>query len=518
MLELFRRLVLGVAVFGGIWMAAYTTPGVIAVHDADFQRRFDKKKRLLEDLTFENYLADETSGTRAMHLSGPENRAWHDRITKFLAGGVDDPELKSRVSRGYWQGEVYYDPADAQVAQIAAHLNADNRHVYVEFDGSGPERYLSATLRRIGDMNYAPGWIVHPKQRDGLCLFLAGLFLYILIPWKRPGGTVFRYNRIQGAVLPDLMGIILGGGFFAIPLFVCTRDSNMASIVQEHGYRGVSLVALALASGGIITWIVSAWYSSYEIVLLPDRVRFNLLFSREEYLLNDIDEIDCTVFEPWKWLKVARTIAFLTGNWKAAAAMTAGTLPQGGLVLKARDGRNRRFALVGFSGGERFLLALRDAGVKVTDGALQSQFEEGEPIPEHAPPPRPQKSAAAWQFACIAVLAVASAALLGTIHTNEQKWNRTALPRPEATPHPGVVLAQSRILKQMNTVSAEMDSALSEMKNATGDAQKKALARFEKAQEDFNKLQEQHQYVEAHPETVETSQSIGQVVGELLEQ
>lgn len=517
MLELFRRAVLALAVFGSIWMAAYTTPGVIAIHNPDFQRRFEKKKRLMEDLTFEHYLADETSGPYSMRLEGSENRAWHDRIMSFLAGGVDDPELKRRVSRGYYQGEVYYDPADPQVAKIAAGLNRDKTHVYVEFDGTGPGRYMSVTLRQMGDMNYAPGWIVHPMQRNALYLFLAGIGLYILIPWKRPGGPGFRYNRIQGAILPDFMGIIMGGGFFAIPLFVCTRDSNMASIVQENGYLGVTLVGLLLGSGGIVTWIVSAWYSAYEILLLSDRVRFNLLLKSEEYLISDIEEVNWTVYKPWKWLKIARTLAFLTGNWKAAAAMTAGTLPQSGLMLKARDGRSRRFVLTGFSGAERFLLSLRNAGVRVPDEVIQSLFEEGEPIPEAVPQPPPVRSAAGWQLFWLVLLGVVVAITFGTIEKNERKWNRTALPTPVATPHPGVVLAQSRILKQMNVVNAEMSAALEQAKNATGDAQKKAIERFEKAQEEFNKLQEQHAYVEAHPETVETSQSLGEVVGELLE-
>ncbi|OYT68603.1 MAG: hypothetical protein CFK52_14680, partial [Chloracidobacterium sp. CP2_5A] len=131
-------------------------------------------------------------------------------MAAFLAGAVADAELKARISRGYLQDRLFFDAAEPQMAPVATALGPEKPHVYLEFDGSGPDRFLSATLLKPGEFSDAPARIVHPHRRAAGLIALATLALYILLPWRRPGGQVFAYNRIQGAILPDVVGLLLG--------------------------------------------------------------------------------------------------------------------------------------------------------------------------------------------------------------------------------------------------------------------------------------------------------------------
>lgn len=498
MTEALRRLALAICVYAGIWMIAYTRPYTIAIFQADFQRRYQSATRFRESLTFEDYLAAETAPDSTIRLQGPQWEAFHERIRRLLAGGHSDPELMKRMSRGHLQDTLFYDSADPQVGPVAAALNDQQPFKYLEFDGNGASRFLAAALRQAGQASGAPASVVHPLATSGAVLLLLGLGLYILIPWKRSGGGVFRYNRLQGAILPDFLGLILGGVFFALPLLVCTRDYMMARFMVENGYAGITLIALGCSVFGIIAWAVAAHYAAYEIWLLPDKLRFGLLTKVEDYRYEEIEGVELTVIRPPKWLQVAQCLAYLSGKWRAGAAMTAGAMPHAALLVKGRDGRSRQFALTGFSGAQQLLLGLRERRVPVSDEALQCVSDEDEAEPQ-ASALRSGKSAAAWQAVALVSL-VLTAALLLQWHTGREKaFLSRPLPTPIKPPNPAAVLAQSRILEQMTTVRAEMQLAVEELRTATGDKRKAALERSVRAQERFSQLHKEFEDLEKEP-------------------
>lgn len=498
MLEVIRRVLFAGCLLGAIWLFAYARPAAVNIHEPDFSRRYKNAARWDKSLSFEQFVEKETGGSSSLRLEGKPWQEWRQRIVRFFAGGQSDPELKRHAARGYLQEMLFFASDDPKVASFASVLCEKRPHVYLAFDGPGRTNYLSATLKRPGDYSDAPAWIAYPYQRLGLAILLLGLLAYIVLPWKRSGGDTFRYSRLQGAILPDLVGVLLGGAFFAIPLFVCTRDSLMAHFVIEQGYFGVTLVALVLSLGGIVSWGVSAWYASVEIRALPDRLRFSSLTRSEDYLYSEIAGVEPFVYKPSRWLKVARTLAFLSGNWRAAAAMTAGTQEHPGLLIRAQDGRSRHFSLTGFPGAARLLLLLRDNQIPVAQEALDLVFGE-DPVPERAGAPLPQRSALRWQLSALAVLAVLASAVFARQNSREQAWLQAALPVRTPPPSKAKVLAQGRILKQMSAVQAEMSQATRQLEHAPAKERPQAVARSEKALAKFNALQKQYEELEKHP-------------------
>jgi hypothetical protein len=488
--ETLRRLILGGSLLVAIWLAAYTRPAAIALREADLQKRYERKARLREGLTFDAFLAEETGGTRSVRREGKASRDWRDQVGNFLAGGASDRDLKRRTSRGYLQDTLYFDIDDPRMAKEAACLGSSRPHVYVEFDGDGPDRFLSATRVTPADGYHdAPAWLIHPLQSTAFLVFIAGLIGYIALPWKRPGGDRFMHNRLQGAVLPDIVGMILGGGGFALPLFVCTRDTMMSRVVIENGYAGVTLVALAASVFGLVTWGFAAATEAFEIRVFPDRLRIIGLRNSEEYLLADIAGVEAAEYQPPRWLRIVYPIALLFGRPSLTAGMSAGMTTHSGLRISTRDGRSRRFALTGFSGADRLLLLLRDAGVAVSQDALAMVFEE-EPVPDRVPPATPARSAARWQASSILVVLALGFAATTWHRVHESRWESTPLPRAVEPPSLEAVAARSRILEQMKQANAAMRTAMKEAEATSGPARQQAIDAFTKAQSQFNTLHE----------------------------
>ncbi|MCX7718679.1 MAG: hypothetical protein N2111_09820 [Candidatus Sumerlaeaceae bacterium] len=492
-------MILAAGVFAAIWLYVYVRPAAIAVSAVDWPQRYQRQTRFLSaQPTLDEFVARETEGAASLRLAGPEWRAWRDRVAAFLAGGVSDAQLKARIGRSHPEDRLFFDASEPRMAPLAAALGPEKPHVYLEFDGSGPDRFLGATLLKPGDFSDAPAHIVHPYRRAAGLIALATLALYILLPWRRPGGQILAYNRVQGALLPDLVGLLLGGVFFALPLFVCTNDPIMSFVVREHGYFWLTVVALAASVFGLAAWAAAAWYASYEIALLPDRLRFRMLTRTEDYPLNDIEKVDAEIVQPPGWTGWARAAALISGNWRLLAAMTAGNRPYPALTLTARDGRKRRFALTGFRGSGRLLLWLRDAGVTVTDEALALAFGD-DPITTEKPTTIPVRSAVPVQAAALAVLLAGVAVWALWRSAREHAFLAAPLPEREQVPPVETVLEQGRILNAMNAARDEMQKALEESQSTTGSQRDEALARWRRARQQFDDLHRQFKDVDRPP-------------------
>lgn len=494
MVEIIRRIILAVGLFTGVWMLAYTTPHTLTIHEPSFERRHKQTARWKPELTLEQFVADETKPDRRVDLPGAEWRAFRDRVDALLNRAQDDPELKGHVERGHFNKMLYFRPDDPRFAEVRATLSDSNPQMYLRFDGEGndPGRFLSATLRTAGHLQDAPSAIVHPLQPTGWAVIVATLALYILLPWKRPGGDVFRYNRIQGAILPDIMGVLLGAFFFGLPLFVCTRDSIMANFVVEGGYFMVTLVALLCSVFGLVTWAVSAWFAAYEIRLMPDRLRFGLLTRNDDYLFNEIEAVEPMIIEPPRWLVWAQRVLYLTGQWRAAAQMTAGTQSHPALAVRSRSGRKRRFVLTGFAGAERLLLVLRDNGVPVSPEAFEYVFGE-DPVPETAPPPRPARSAWTAQAVALVILAVAAAGASMWIGGREARFVATPIPVSEPVPDIAVVMRRAEIARQMGEVNERLRVATERVRTAKPEERAAAVAEWNVIKQEFDDLYRQHE-------------------------
>ncbi len=521
MRELVRRIVWAASLLGAIWLALYTRTELVRVYETHPNRAVERHTRWFPDADTDQILAKELEG-RSIRLEGAEWAAYHDRVSKFLGGGHADPDLKRRASTGHIQDNIYYLPDEEPVNAVARRLTSSDPFAYLVFPKVGGDAYLGAVLTDLGDgMHEVPAWLAHPYRRAAAWLLIAGILAYTLIPWRRAGGTRAMYSRLRGAILPDIVGSLMGGVFFALPLLVTTGDSMMGGIIVEHGYLGVTLLALAMSVFGLVIWVVAAWYAQYEIAILPDGLRITTLRDNRKVPFGSVASAGLSTYTPPGWLQAIGWAAAIASPRHGGPVLLGFTRGDTRMALELHGGETVRFTLVGLLGAPRVLAALADAGVRVDPELLAFVLDEDDAQDEvrrataleKARQPGPSnRPTVVFQAIVLALVAIATVALLRSHERREREWVAKPVPTLVVAPPVEQVLEQDRILGQMNGVKAEMDRAVELVKSpdpqvrATGAKDfAAAKARFDALQEEFEKLPEKYAKPSARAEDGNTT-------------
>jgi hypothetical protein len=504
--EVVRRIVWAVTLLGSIWLGLYTRTELIRVYETHPSRAVERHKRWFPDAEPNEILSKELEG-RSVRLEGAEWAAYHDRVSAFFAGGHPDPELKRRASTGHSQGNIYYLPDEGPVKGIAARLSDSSPFAYLEFPKPGGNAYLGAVLTDLGDgMHEVPAWLAHPYRRAAAWLLLAGIAVYALIPWRRADDTRAMYSRLRGAILPDVVGSLLGGVFFALPLLVTTGNSMMGDIIMDHGYLGVTLLALAMSVFGLVIWAVAAWYAAYEITLLPDSLRITTLRGSRQVPFGSIAAVKLSTYTPPGWLQAIGWVVAIANPRQGGPVLLGTTQGDTRMAIELHSGETVRFTLVGLLGAPRVLAALVDAGVQVDPELVAFVLDEddnpdetrrSESLTKARQPAAPARPTIVFQSVALAVIAIAAVALVRSHERRERDWVAMPEPVPVVAPPVKQVLEQDRILREMTTVKAEMDRAVELVKSADAKVRAQGTKDFSAAKERFDALHEEFEKLPA---------------------
>lgn len=189
-----------------------------------------------------------------------------------------------------------------------------------------------------------PVWI-------GLLTLVAGVVIYILIPWPKPPAGAHVYARGPAVIGPDIMGFMLTGIFLGLPFVI--------------GIFGTMLLFLPMALiSGLILYI-AAWYGSFYLVIRDGGLVIHTLGRCRQPAFSDI-----RAAVPYKrglpgWVRKLVPFLVLSGAYGAAGSIMLAR-DETGMELKFSDGKPQRIPRQGFEKPFKELaLALEHAGIEI---------------------------------------------------------------------------------------------------------------------------------------------------------
>ncbi|MBI3892343.1 MAG: hypothetical protein HY303_12540 [Candidatus Wallbacteria bacterium] len=376
MTEVMRRVLFAGCLFGAIWLALYSRSELAVLRQIDFAGQMERHYRLIGGAPpLEEFIAERTQG----NLHKVEGEAW----MKFLSearGALAEDEGKARLREpgkmsarlaGISVARSLYFLVDEQpIGEVVRGLTPDRGLTYIGVQSArGLEYWSLGLVRRASSSHDAPPWLDFPYRKHAGLLLLWGLLAYILVPWQGSGGYTLMYSRWRAALLPDLCGVLLGAGFFALPLLVVTYDSNMSACL-EHGYTGVTQVAVCASVFGLAISAVAAWYSHFAVTLEQGSILVRTLRGTRRIATDRIRETGLHEYRLPGWLRAALWLAAIA-NPRMSGPLVMGTARHSGFRIVPEHGDPVVLWFDGVAGLERLLAFLIRSGVTVSKEVLE---------------------------------------------------------------------------------------------------------------------------------------------------
>jgi len=483
-LEILRSLLFLALTLAGLTLTVYVVPVTLRVDIPDFQHSL-KKARFFDQPrpSLEAYIASRVKD-RVIPVQG---EAWVGLYRKLydVSRGERVAGFNERLSEPALWPNFYFTPDESPVSEIAPRLNHSNSFTYLSLTIDGKTQYLGVTFQCVQDSRrYGPPHIVSPHRRLGLALVTAGFLAYALLPWRRRGAAAAYYRTFNASTLPETMGVVMTAFFYILPVMIVPeifREYSMSGVLDLSGgfWFALCFWGIGLIFSSMI--VIALWYRSWMILIQPLGLKRVTLFSESEMAFDQIAQVHVTAFPPSKWLQRIGWLVSLI-NWRALGPTLLANRTDYGIEIAGRDGASWRVRLPYMTGSTRLVEALRRAGVNVAPEVVEMLPGE-DPLPKRRVVLR-----AIW-----VVLVVALGAFF-TLWLAPQPKAPILVP-PDKQPEPPSVeqiLAQDKILRQMNVVTKKMNEVTRRIKEAPNEEQRKAAMReAQQLQAAFDALHQQ---------------------------
>jgi hypothetical protein len=394
-MELRRRVILLGSFLAAILTALYADLSpVVIVQPVDFAaqqkkegsylgvRLMTERTTRLAGLPLQDYIAEATKG----RLFDATGRGWE--TTAQQAAGAGNPgalakEGQRRLpSDKYPLGVLFFRPSEAPVDQLASLFAKSGDEVFLRLGAPGRAIYLKAQYRAYSDddfhlgsgfTNYPtpPTDFLYPGRTWSPWVALAGLALYIVLPWPKRPSEALAYKRWR-VVLCDVAALILTVPFFAFPFFI--TGGTVQAITE--GWPLFFFFWPVAFLGLVLVWLAE-WYSSFALLPLDDRLRIWGPRGERDFPYAAMDFFQPVVIKPPKWLIVLSWVAALSGKGSArigatGRAMMLSSAQWGSLAIRLKSGKDLFISITDqlgtdTLGADRIVDALKKAGVKEVD-------------------------------------------------------------------------------------------------------------------------------------------------------
>jgi hypothetical protein len=391
-MELWRRVFLVTCFFAAIvaCFLADLSP-VVIVSNVDFSdqqkregsymgvRLMTDRTERLAGLPLKDYIAEVTHS----RLLAAEGRQWNELFQNALAAERSQPlagEWRRRLpSDKHPMGVLFFKTGEVPVNQLIPFFRKPNDQVFL-VQGEGERAlYLKAEYRVYsdGDFHLGSGFshyptpptdFLYPLRKWSPWVALAGLALYVALPWpKRPSGAM-SYRRWR-VVFCDVAAVILTVPFFAFPFFIVGG-------VRQAFTEGWPLFFFfwPIVPLGLLLVFLAAWFSSFSLLTLEDRLRVWNPWGSRDYAYSAMEFFQPVVIKPPKWLIALSWLAALAGkgNMKIGAtgrAMLMSSAAWGAMGIRLRSGKDLIIGITDQLGTDtldegKIIDALKKAGVK----------------------------------------------------------------------------------------------------------------------------------------------------------
>jgi len=391
-MELWRRVFLIFSFFAAIFFALFADLSpVVMIGKVDFSdqqkkegsymgvRLMTERTERLSRMSPQDYIAEITKG-RLFHVEG---RDWDAVCANAVAADRSEPLAKEWQNRlpsdQHPMGVLFFKLQDVPVNQLTSLFRKANDQVFL-LRGAGEKTvYLKAEYRVYsdGDFHFGSGFshyptpptdFLYPLRKWSPWVALAGLAAYIVLPWpKRPPGTL-SYRRWR-VVLCDVLAVIMTVPFFAFPFFIVGGVKQAFTEGWPLFFFFWPIVPL-----GILLVILAAWFSSFSLLSLEDRLRIWNPWGARDYPYGAMEFFQPVVIKPPRWLIALSWPGALAGkgNTRLGAtgrAMLMSSAAWGALGIRLRSGKDLIIGITDQMGTDtldagKIIEALKKAGVK----------------------------------------------------------------------------------------------------------------------------------------------------------
>lgn len=503
--EIIRRVALIAGVLAAAGMLAWPTQAVWRVGRVDFARLQKARVRSIAEAAktvareaglqerpqveagleepLDRFIARETRN-RLHEVHGPAWAKFFEDVGATLSG-------RSRVLAGHLEdashpNALYFALTQEPVASLRNAVSDEQPLAYVRLADADPHQFLAVTFQRsAAAMRDAPNFIAFPWRKGAVWVFLAALAVYCFLPRPRSVPGEFRYHQARAAILPDGLGISLTTLFFVLPILIIA--SNAVSyrpwglLDFSKGWGVLTLTMWLMALGGIAIIALAAWYATFSLFLLNDRLRRITLLDRAEFLYSDIQSVEPVSWTPPRWLKGLMIIAGLI-NRRLMGPMILGTTSRmTGIQIRCKQGRTVNVWLDHLPGASLILQTLQEKGVRIAPQLLDREWDCAA-TPRTRPASSPSRLGPVIGF-----LAVGGAALAIALWPRAERV--VVPPRPAISPE--IHARQQLILLEMRKLQPQLKAASEAVGTADPATRAEAARRYENLMGRFQELHRQ---------------------------
>ncbi len=391
-IELYRRIILVLAVIIGVGMIGYVVPAMVTVEWVDFTKEQAKElkgfatseKDRIGALPLEDYIKEQT-GASLIQLDSAQWGGFFNDVFLASSGQYANSNYGTRVGdkekelftpgKNYMKVFFKTDELPIKAWQLQKHQDT----VYLSTQINGKNQYLRAIYWDYSNptdrpYNLPPTKLMNPLRTPGFIILILGIVIAFVLPRSKSeiGDIVYQ----QGSILAgDILGLILFGAFVALPVFI-----NEGTVQAFMHWPIVTIVFAAMAAPFAFLLYTNGWHASYRLRLIPNGLMRSTFRGMQLYTYQDIVSVEKVLLVYPKWFlhtfKIVFWFSVLSGKGSVGGAgqlLLAESASYAGLEIKNKDGQSiyiwysDQMGRVILPGYERIIDACQDRGIGYND-------------------------------------------------------------------------------------------------------------------------------------------------------
>ncbi len=335
--ELIRRLILIGGIFQAIWLFLYIPAPVLDIRSVDFAKKYQEtvRPRLAAspvDRARQSLLAEHAPQTldefihkqtedRLIDVTGPEWIAFFGQLPA------------TNQSR-------YFRPGDKPLSQFQDRFSSHGLFRYLRLKDNAGDRYISVNSRPAGEAvsSGAPSRVAYPFRPWAWSFAVIGIAAYLAIPRLKRLPDAIMFGRASAIYVPDFLGVILTGMFFALPLLIAPDFSKVTTPEIFTESYGFLIFFWPFSIGCMYIFWYTARYASFQIVLTDQAIRW-VTHGRDEAIhWDDIASVEPIEHRMPTWLRVLAILTIFVNVRAAIPANQINRYHRQGIIITRRDG------------------------------------------------------------------------------------------------------------------------------------------------------------------------------------
>lgn len=519
MMEVLRRVLLALGVFSGLWFLAALPHTLFRVEPVDWNAERLRRQDYALDaaLTMSGEvgadtmkgidLAPETRGSleqfiqsrtrdRLLKVQGESWAGFFNAAAATSLGRPPTPEWSHRQGRSFYNDSLYFRPDEGPLPTIVNSFDKERSFQYVAITASDRTEYLAVTRISGNDiLTQAPFELAYPTRHLGWSLLLVTLFAYALLPWPRVARDSIRYSRVRGSVLPDLIGAVVGGMFFILPVLVTNSNGYGEGIFGPGGWAWLTGGCWFIGLLILAVWPIAAWFTVLRMEIRADGLQLTTL---KERILIDPRDIEAVTIGRMDSPKLSRALIIISAlvSWRALGMALIASRPEYAFKLRLRTGRTLGFAGTGLIGMPQMIGWLRQQGVPLDPQVFELiNRKPNDPVYTQAFPQLGRGTGTAIALLCVAIplafgwmktqpsqpLVITPGSLAAQPYVKS--------PSREWAPSPELMAKEEALLKELTLLHTQMDQIDRKLKTAPKTERAALLKEYNSCFDRVNKIQ-----------------------------